>query len=891
MTRAKQPQTMAGRRAVARFHRRASIFAGIILVGALGAVASAADSSAAPPPGPVCDEPVGQTWCADLQATDCVSNDPLSCVASCVHGFLEGLITGVSCNCKDPSECHVALGPSGPICEGVCPLGKTCVLSVTPGPAGDTFCCDCVSCGPGGCCAGRPKLPASTFTGRVAVATALPLAQAMNPDIVVTVYDLSEAVLDSAIFNENVIIERYSDSTWNKATLGSVFGITLDPGGNIYVTASTAYSIDVQGICEGWGGVYRIDGWTGAVTCFADLFQNLKSPLPVGLGNITYDCEHDQFFVTNFEDGKIYRLDTFGNILSTFDHEEPDDGMAGFAPLGERLWGVEKHLARVYYSVWSQDFDRPPPNEFEDRNEIWSVPLDASGEFDPPASLEITLPLLFERSYSNPVSDIRFTPNDGRMLLAERGMDSDTSTIAHQARLLEYVCDGTLWLPSANTFDIGVVDVLDALTNSSGGVDIDYSPNGRVWATGDALQFDPDDIYGIQGLPATGGDVSNSYLIDYQGIVDNRDKTRIGDVVVNCPGCVEPPPDMVAWWPFDEVGGPIAVDIIDSHHGSHMNGPVPEPAGKVDGALRFDGVDDFVEVPHDGTLAFIGTGAFSVDLWAHHDEISGGFVRKFDDTALGGGFQFYLNKGVPTLLLETTGIGCIPIGGNFSVIAGWHHYAATLTACPRTVTLYVDGEIVATATACCNPPNTAPICCDISNTAPILIGSDSELAPHFFEGVIDEVELFDRVLTHKEVFEIYQAGARGKCKDCRPNPDLSDCLSSACPDQNDNCRARAVIFDTNLQQVFVVRCSCGLAGIWHVELDLKQGEVPFCTGDCPAGFVCEENSVTNPDGTIEITCDIESVIPTLSEWGLIVLGLFVLTAGTIVLARRRPIAT
>lgn len=911
----------------------------------------------------VCPEPTNQTLCEDagLQDAECVSDDPLTCLPTCIFIDDMGVITALSCECATLELCHVDLSGPAPFCDGFCLPGETCVETIVDdGAGGQTFCCECLpcgpdptsptgcldvicpnphdicvptcfnddgtgiftaidcdcrsaeecyavitpppasiecvnlcpdgtvcvrnetpdgmggtyiccacerECGPGDCCAGRPDLkgyPAGLFTGRVAVVTASP---SVLGGYVVTIYDMSKGVLDSAPFNSDFPIGRYNALSWDEFTLGSVFGITLDPAGNIYVTASTSYTVDVQGLCPGWGGVYQINGMTGLVTCFADL-PNTGTPEP-GLGNISYDCEHDQFFVTNFNDGKIYRLDTSGTVLSTFDHGTAYNGAPGFAPLGERLWGVEAHRGRVYYSVWSQDIGRPVG---AGPNEIWSVPLDSNGEFTTGVSLEVTLPQLVGFQFSNPVSDIRFTPKLGRMLLAERGMNDDTTPEAHRARVLEYVCMDTVWLPSPNTFKIGPSV---SGHNCAGGVDIDYKPDGPVWATGDLLHLSPQLIYGIQGLPATGGDVTTSYLIDYNGNLIDQDKTEIGDVVVSCPGCVEPPGDMVAWWPFDEVGGPIAVDIIDSHHGAHKNMPTPEPAGFVDGALRFDGLNDFVEVPHATTLDFLGTGAFSVDLWVHHDAPSGGLVGKLDPT-LFPGFEFFLDGGVPTLFMQTTQISCEPTATSFGLLPGWHHLAATVTDCPRMVTLYVDGQVAATGTSGC---------CDIGNTVPLVIGSDALFTLHF-EGVIDEVELFDRVLSSGEIEDIYQAGSNGKCKGCRPKPDLSNCLPFSCPGQFDNCLARHVIYDPNTGQTVVLRCDCGLPNLWHYEDDAVFG--PGCYGDCPVDFTCEEIIVENPDGTLDIQCTIELLIPvpTVSQWGMIVMTLLVLTCGTVVLRSR-----
>ncbi len=858
------------------------------------------------PPGETCvevfgdDGAGGQTLCCEClpcgpdpsSATGCLDvicpNPQDICIPTCINDDGTGNFTAIDCECRGEEECHAIITQppdEGVECVNFCPDGTECVRTETPdGQGGMDICCSCeCDAPPGSCCAGRPSFEDTAFAvfpGAVAVVTTSP--DILGGGFVVTVFDIED--LSGDPLNADFPINRYSDPSWtgqDTTDLGSVFGITLDRDGNIYVTASTSHHQDNEGSC-GWGGVYKIDAVTGAFSCFASLPNTIING-PVGLGNISYDCEHDQFFVTNFEDGKIYRLDANGNAVGTFDHGLPDNGAPGFAPLvqnpnlsGERLWGVEVHNGRVYYSVWREDYNSPSAAV---ANEIWSVPLLGNGAFGTGATLELLVPqnpLNQNPVHSNPVSDIRFTP-EGHMLLAERGMGPDSLPVPHQSRVLEYECGAPSWIPTGNTFSVGLNVGAFWGANTSGGVDRDYRPagsvNGRVWATGDFLQGNPSFIYGLQGLPATGGLVAASYLIDYNGLVsvDDSDKTRIGDVVVSCP-CEPPPDDMIAWWPLDETApNTVSVDIIDSHHGAHMNGPTPEPAGKVVGALHFDGIDDLVEVPHSTTLDF--SGAFSIDAWVRPDAVpSGGLVGKFSNTT-SVGFQFLLNGGVPTLVLQTQTLGC-SVAANFGVVSGWHHLAVTVTPCPRIVTLYVDGQVAGTGSAGC---------CNITNSAPLLIGADALFAP-YFDGVIDEVEIFDRVLTQPEIASIYDARTRGKCKGCRPEPDLSNCLQFSCPGQFDNCLARHVIFDTNTGQTVVLRCNCGLPNLWHYEDDAVLG--PGCYGDCPPDFTCEEIIVKNPDDTLDIRCTVELLIPTVSEWGVIVMTLLVLTCGTIVFRSR-----
>src|SRR6185369_12764675 len=114
---------------------------------------------------------------------------------------------------------------------------------------------------------------------------------------------------------------------------------------------------------------------------------------------------------------------------------EPGDP-PGFAPLGERLWGVGTYLNRVYYSVWTVDQGRTSATL---SNSIWSIALNGSGNFTGVAQHEFDLPPSTQSTHfgrhSNPVADISFS-RLGCMLLSERSMGSDTYPSAHDSRVL-----------------------------------------------------------------------------------------------------------------------------------------------------------------------------------------------------------------------------------------------------------------------------------------------------------------------------------------------------------------------------------------------------------------------------------------------------------------------
>jgi hypothetical protein len=73
---------------------------------------------------------------------------------------------------------------------------------------------------------------------------------------------------------------------------------------------------------------------------------------------------------------------------------------------------------------------------------------------------------------------------------------------------------------------------------------------------------------------------------------------------------------IVSHWKFDEGGGSIAYDSAGNNDGT-VNGAT-WTTGKMNGALSFDGSNDYVSVPHDTTLNI--TGDITISVWLYLNE-------------------------------------------------------------------------------------------------------------------------------------------------------------------------------------------------------------------------------------------------------------------------------
>ena len=223
--------------------------------------------------------------------------------------------------------------------------------------------------------------------------------------------------------------------------------------------------------------------------------------------------------------------------------------------------------------------------------------------------------------------------------------------------------------------------------------------------------------------------------------------------------CTPPPSGMTGWWDGDGNANDLTTN---ANHGTLM-GAATYAAGKVGQAFSFASNADYVTVPDAPALNF-GTGSFTIDAWVRTTTPTAMIVSKNGGTGTNPvGYSFYITSGQLTLVINdgTQGLGVA--GGNLGTPLNdgqWHFVAVTLQrGSPSTFTFYVDGQqTVSSTTGSVNPTGS------ISNTAPQLIGR-YQFIPNFgTPQQIDELEVFNRVLTGAEIAAIYTAGAAGKCK-------------------------------------------------------------------------------------------------------------------------------
>ena len=234
--------------------------------------------------------------------------------------------------------------------------------------------------------------------------------------------------------------------------------------------------------------------------------------------------------------------------------------------------------------------------------------------------------------------------------------------------------------------------------------------------------------------------------------------------------CIDPPPNMVSWWPFDETSGTVAEDTeagMFGTNGSLKNGASWTP-GLVAGALMLDGSNDYVQISNTWYLN-PWQSDFTFDFWirtSDTDHVSVIYDKRHRSGSSYYGYELFLYKGYLAMQLATGSwnnyvagsTGATPADG-FVADGAWHLVAITVDRDdPQGIRWYIDGVEVGSRA---NPTaHNSPI---ISNAAP-RIGRTTVGSASYLSATIDELEIFARVLTPIEIADLYAAGSYGKCK-------------------------------------------------------------------------------------------------------------------------------
>ncbi|HUX35695.1 MAG TPA: LamG domain-containing protein, partial [Candidatus Paceibacterota bacterium] len=208
---------------------------------------------------------------------------------------------------------------------------------------------------------------------------------------------------------------------------------------------------------------------------------------------------------------------------------------------------------------------------------------------------------------------------------------------------------------------------------------------------------------------------------------------------------------LVGYWKFDEGQGTSTQDSSgNGNTGTLSASPPGWVSGKVGDALSFNGTN-YVSVPDSASDDPISAWTLSALVKRSSTGIQHDIIEKYDWTAGNGNFAMRIlssDKLIAYLINGTVSASC----GNTVTSIGsgnWYHVAATYDSSISTLKCYVNGSVEAT--------NAAVSIVPLNSTVTLKIGCQGNDCSNKFNGLIDDVRIYNRALSAAEIMALYNA--------------------------------------------------------------------------------------------------------------------------------------
>jgi len=221
---------------------------------------------------------------------------------------------------------------------------------------------------------------------------------------------------------------------------------------------------------------------------------------------------------------------------------------------------------------------------------------------------------------------------------------------------------------------------------------------------------------------------------------------------------------LVAYWRLNEASGVTAVAAAGGVDATHVNGPTVVAGATTDGgsARVYNGTTQYTRTillrgligivdrpePMAGTIQDVGDNV-TMEAWINRNGTAPGGWRGIVSKGTGA-YYMRLDGGTGQLALVKSRVSLLGVStaGQGVPTTGWHHVVCTKNG--AAIKQYIDGV---------DRTGTMTNATFIDNDEAISIGCDTYPTggAEFFQGGIDEVAIYNRVLTPAEVLAHYNA--------------------------------------------------------------------------------------------------------------------------------------
>ncbi|MHC4117205.1 MAG: sugar-binding protein [Planctomycetota bacterium] len=202
---------------------------------------------------------------------------------------------------------------------------------------------------------------------------------------------------------------------------------------------------------------------------------------------------------------------------------------------------------------------------------------------------------------------------------------------------------------------------------------------------------------------------------------------------------------MVAWWKLDETAGRSAADSSGNDNtGKLVGDPKWLPSGgRFGGALQFDGVGDYVDCGRSAELDIANE--ITIAAWVKTNDSGNSefnpYITKGDAAY---GLKHHETNNLEFVIYDQAWhVAHYPVNSSFN--GAWHHLVGTYDG--EALKLYVDGELK-TTTPCAG-------CFIATNDFNINIARNSEITERLYDGVIEDVRLYNYALSADDIGALY----------------------------------------------------------------------------------------------------------------------------------------
>jgi len=211
---------------------------------------------------------------------------------------------------------------------------------------------------------------------------------------------------------------------------------------------------------------------------------------------------------------------------------------------------------------------------------------------------------------------------------------------------------------------------------------------------------------------------------------------------------------------FDEASGTTAIDSSASPKNGTILQAVRVP-GKFGSALKFDGVNDWVTVTDTTNSKLDLTTGMTLEAWVNPSAMSGWETVLYKERGTAGEgllcYALYAHDGAPLSGGKAVPAGYVRLnnatqttdravrGTTKLALNTWTHIATTYDGTVQK--FYVNGILVGTA----NPLVAPSLNTIVQSNGAIRIGGNASSTGEFFQGLIDEVRVYNRALSASEI--------------------------------------------------------------------------------------------------------------------------------------------